>query len=111
LDGKHVVFGHVLEGMDIVTLMENVPKGRSDKPTEAVTIAKSGEVSRVPHSQKRTALMILYSFRSSTRWTTLETRYLSVSSSKPLPIPPPLHLHRTLQSLSNHREENAKYYF
>jgi hypothetical protein len=98
--------------MDIVTLMENVPKGRSDKPTEAVTIAKSGEVSGVIHVSKRTALMILYSFRSSTRWTILETRYLSVSSSKPLPHPlPPLHLHRTLLSHSNHREENAKYYF
>jgi len=40
-----VVFGNVIEGMDVVYAMENVPKGRSDRPVEAVTIVKSGEVS------------------------------------------------------------------
>lgn len=46
LDGKHVVFGHVLEGMDVVYAMENVEKGAGDRPKEAVTIVKSGEVRR-----------------------------------------------------------------
>jgi peptidyl-prolyl cis-trans isomerase B (cyclophilin B) len=45
LDGRHVVFGHVLEGMDIVRAIENVAKGGGDRPKEAVTIAASGEVS------------------------------------------------------------------
>jgi peptidyl-prolyl cis-trans isomerase B (cyclophilin B) len=41
-----VVFGHVLEGMDIVYEMENVKTAaRGDKPVEPVTIVKSGEVS------------------------------------------------------------------
>lgn len=44
LDGKHVVFGHVIDGMDVVYAMENVEKGRGDKPSEAVTISASGEV-------------------------------------------------------------------
>ncbi|KAK1927304.1 peptidylprolyl isomerase B [Papiliotrema laurentii] len=44
LDGKHVVFGHVIEGMDVVYAMENVPKGRSDRPVEPVTIVRSGEL-------------------------------------------------------------------
>ncbi|KAI9704182.1 MAG: Peptidyl-prolyl cis-trans isomerase B [Candelina mexicana] len=44
LDGKHVVFGEILEGYDIVTKIENVPKGAGDKPAEAVKIAKSGEL-------------------------------------------------------------------
>lgn len=44
LDGRHVVFGEVLEGMDIVHKIENTPKGGNDKPTVAVTIAKSGEL-------------------------------------------------------------------
>ncbi|KAH7339713.1 cyclophilin-like domain-containing protein [Rhizoctonia solani] len=44
LDGRHVVFGKVLEGMDIVKLIEDVPKGPGDKPKEAVTIADAGEL-------------------------------------------------------------------
>lgn len=44
LDGKHVVFGEVLEGYDIVEKIENVPKGASDKPVKPVKIVKSGEL-------------------------------------------------------------------
>ena len=44
LDGKHVVFGEVLEGYDIVEKVENVPKGGGDKPSKTVKIAKSGEL-------------------------------------------------------------------
>lgn len=44
LDGKHVVFGEVLEGYDIVEKVENVPKGGGDKPSSVVKIAKSGEL-------------------------------------------------------------------
>lgn len=44
LDGRHVVFGEVLEGYDIVDKIQNVPKGRGDKPEKAVTIVKSGEL-------------------------------------------------------------------
>ncbi|EJT50612.1 cyclophilin [Trichosporon asahii var. asahii CBS 2479] len=44
LDGRHVVFGHVLEGMDIVHAIENVKKGSGDRPVEPVTIADSGEL-------------------------------------------------------------------
>jgi len=44
LDGKHVVFGEVLEGYDIVDKIQNVPKNPGDKPKEKVVIAKSGEL-------------------------------------------------------------------
>ncbi|KAL8695504.1 MAG: hypothetical protein Q9218_000082 [Villophora microphyllina] len=46
LDGKHVVFGEVLEGYDIVEKIENVPKGPGDKPSNPVKIAKSGELEK-----------------------------------------------------------------
>ncbi|EKD16123.1 uncharacterized protein L3040_007787 [Drepanopeziza brunnea f. sp. 'multigermtubi'] len=44
LNGKHVVFGEVLEGYEIVQQIEDVPKGPGDKPKEAVKITKSGEL-------------------------------------------------------------------
>ena len=44
MDGKHVVFGEVLEGYEVVEAIENVPKGYGDKPKEVVKIAKSGEL-------------------------------------------------------------------
>ncbi|KAI0001330.1 cyclophilin-like domain-containing protein [Russula compacta] len=44
LDGKHVVFGQVLEGMGIVHKIEDVAKGGNDRPVEDVTIVDSGEL-------------------------------------------------------------------
>jgi len=44
LDGKHVVFGEVLEGYEIVQKIEDVPKGQGDRPVKAVKITKSGEL-------------------------------------------------------------------
>jgi len=44
LDGRHVVFGVVLEGMDVVRKIENVDKGAGDKPAKDVVIADSGSI-------------------------------------------------------------------
>ncbi|GFH28215.1 peptidyl-prolyl cis-trans isomerase [Haematococcus lacustris] len=44
LDGKHVVFGKVIEGMDVVMKVEALGTG-SGKPSKKVTIADSGELS------------------------------------------------------------------
>lgn len=44
LDGRHVVFGEVLEGYDIVDQIQNVAKAAGDKPKDPVKIAKSGEL-------------------------------------------------------------------
>ncbi|KAJ4505908.1 Peptidyl-prolyl cis-trans isomerase B [Exophiala dermatitidis] len=48
LDGRHVVFGEVLEGYDVVEKIENVPKGSGDKPAKPVKIVKSGELEVPP---------------------------------------------------------------
>lgn len=51
LDGRHVVFGEVLEGYDIVEQIENVPKGRNDSPADKVKIVKSGELKEEKETQ------------------------------------------------------------
>ncbi len=42
LDGKHVVFGVVLEGMKVVRMIEDNPTGPKDNPIKAVIIKDSG---------------------------------------------------------------------
>mmetsp|Transcript_12701 Transcript_12701/g.34638 ORF Transcript_12701/g.34638 Transcript_12701/m.34638 type:complete len:216 (+) Transcript_12701:57-704(+) len=44
LDGRHVVFGKVLEGMDVVMKVEAAGSG-SGKPSSKITIVDSGELS------------------------------------------------------------------
>eukprot|EP01128_Nolandella_sp_AFSM9_P008422 TRINITY_DN50_c0_g1_i1.p1 TRINITY_DN50_c0_g1~~TRINITY_DN50_c0_g1_i1.p1 ORF type:complete len:173 (-),score=50.70 TRINITY_DN50_c0_g1_i1:230-748(-) len=44
LDGKHVVFGKVLEGMDLVRQIENGPVGGGDKPRKEVKITECGQL-------------------------------------------------------------------
>ncbi|CAO3611748.1 unnamed protein product [Cunninghamella echinulata] len=45
LNDRHVVFGKVLEGMDVVEKIENTPTGYGDKPKKEVVIADCGELS------------------------------------------------------------------
>lgn len=42
LDGRHVVFGRVIEGHDVLSKVETVRTGPMDRPVEPVVIADSG---------------------------------------------------------------------
>jgi peptidyl-prolyl cis-trans isomerase B (cyclophilin B) len=44
LDGRHVVFGEVTEGFEVVKAIEATPTGPMDKPRSAVKIADCGEL-------------------------------------------------------------------
>ena len=44
LDGKHVVFGKVIDGMDIVQMIENAETTTNDKPLVDVIIDECGEL-------------------------------------------------------------------
>jgi peptidyl-prolyl cis-trans isomerase B (cyclophilin B) len=44
LDGKHCVFGQVIEGMDIVKKIESTPTAPGDRPVKDCTITASGEL-------------------------------------------------------------------
>lgn len=44
LDGKHVVFGEVVEGFDIVDQIEKTKVGVLDKPNPDITITNCGEM-------------------------------------------------------------------
>ena len=39
LDGRHTVFGRVLEGLEVIDAIADVPKGAMDRPVEDVTIS------------------------------------------------------------------------
>jgi len=48
LDGKHVVFGEVMDGYEIVDKIQNVVKGSGDRPAKDVVISACGELEVPP---------------------------------------------------------------
>nr|XP_036582994.1 peptidyl-prolyl cis-trans isomerase b precursor [Colletotrichum truncatum]KAF6791890.1 peptidyl-prolyl cis-trans isomerase b precursor [Colletotrichum truncatum] len=51
LDGRHVVFGEVLEGFDIVEKIEQAETQPGDRPVKTIKIAKSGELEVPPEGE------------------------------------------------------------
>lgn len=51
LDGKHIAFGQVVEGMDVIRAISQVPTDLDSRPRVAITIVGSGEVDRKRKNQ------------------------------------------------------------
>lgn len=47
LDTHHVVFGEVIDGMDVISYIENVQRDGKDKPVQDVKIIACGDFSKV----------------------------------------------------------------
>lgn len=44
MNGRHVVFGVILEGYDVIDTIQNTPTTSNDKPLKDVVIKNSGEL-------------------------------------------------------------------
>lgn len=53
LDGEHVVFGKVIQGMDMVYAIEGGAGTYSGKPRKKVVIADSGEIPKNKWDEER----------------------------------------------------------
>ena len=46
LDGKHVVFGKVVSGWDVLNVIERQPTGAQDRPIKPIIIKNCGQVTK-----------------------------------------------------------------
>lgn len=44
LDGRHVVFGKMIEGFEVLDKMESTPTNSRDRPKKDISIADSGSI-------------------------------------------------------------------
>lgn len=58
LDGKHTIFGKVVEGLEVIDTIANVEKGPQDKPKENVVLTKVNIFSKGDHYKNYDALKI-----------------------------------------------------
>merc|ERR1712228_205199 len=47
LNGKHVVFGKVIDGKEVIDKIESVETGSRDKPLEVIKISKCGQLIQI----------------------------------------------------------------
>jgi len=58
LDNKNIVFGQVVQGMDVIRAIGQVPTDMNEKPRVSVTIVSSGELGRAKRNQADNTLLM-----------------------------------------------------
>jgi peptidyl-prolyl isomerase G (cyclophilin G) len=53
LNGKHVVFGEIINGIEVVAAIEKEPTGQKDRPKNDIVISRSGELELVKKSKSK----------------------------------------------------------
>ena len=53
LDGRHAIFGHIVEGLDVLERIGGVPTGPGDKPADPVTMVKVYRKAASPSKKPR----------------------------------------------------------
>jgi cyclophilin family peptidyl-prolyl cis-trans isomerase len=46
LSGKHVVFGRIVQGMDVVEAISNLPTGENFQPLQPIIIEDCGRIAK-----------------------------------------------------------------
>jgi len=54
LNGKHVVFGRLVQGDDVLTRIERTPTDRNDRPIQEIKVVDCGEFVEKPKEEKKT---------------------------------------------------------
>ena len=88
LDGKHVVFGRVVEGAGVVSQMERVVTGQHDKPRQPVTITDCGMASAEGQeggSEEAASSSLAAAAAARSIAFSVSSSSASASSSQPLP--------------------------
>eukprot|EP00743_Colponemidia_sp_Colp-15_P003646 GILK01003935.1.p1 GENE.GILK01003935.1~~GILK01003935.1.p1 ORF type:complete len:440 (-),score=111.43 GILK01003935.1:67-1386(-) len=60
LDGKHVVFGQVVSGMEVIREIAKVPTDRSERPKIPVVIVNCGEVTEQAKSRNEAVTSLMF---------------------------------------------------
>ncbi|GAA5846210.1 hypothetical protein JCM5353_007046 [Sporobolomyces roseus] len=102
LNGKHVVFGKVIKGFEVIQAMSKLPVDAKDRPLQLVTISHCGELQRKAKPVPQRAPSPSPSAASDRSRSRSRSRSVSSSRSRsPSPARKRRHRHRSTRSRSN----------
>ncbi|GAA5902237.1 uncharacterized protein JCM6883_001341 [Sporobolomyces salmoneus] len=109
LNGKHVVFGKVVKGFEVIQAMSKLPVDAKDRPLQLVTISHCGELERKVKTVPKRAPSPTPSAASDRSRSRSRSRSVSSSRSRsPSPARKRRHRHRSDRSRSNRDDSEVE---